>query len=88
MFWSSKTQRDDLDGSKVSPFVQMTSLPTYDKEINSVITVMPKYFLNSFKIADHTMNQTAAKEINKESHYGNESVVLARSLKLLNHKLG
>lgn len=36
------------------------------------------------------MNQTAAKAINKERHYGNESVELVRSLSMcmLSHDLG
>lgn len=86
---SSNKQRDDLDGSKVILFAQMTS-PTCDKEINAVITDMPKYFLNHFKIAGHTVNQTAAKAINTERHYGNEAMVLVRSLTLcmLSHNSG
>lgn len=48
------------------------------------------FFWTHFKFAGHTMNQTAAKAINKERHYGNESVELVRSLSLrmLSHDSG
>lgn len=35
--------------------------------------------LTCFNFAEHTMNQTPAKAINKERHYGNERVELVRS---------
>lgn len=47
-------------------------------------------FWTYFNFTGHTMNQTAAKAINKERHYGNESVELVRSLSshMLSHDSG
>ena len=48
------------------------------------------FFWTCFNFAVHTMNQTAAEAINKDRHYGNESVELVRSpsLRMLSHDSG
>lgn len=71
--------------------VNVSAFPTYEREINAEIAVMPECFFEPVSIfAGRTMNQTAAKAINKERHYGNESVALVRSFSscMLSHDSG